>query len=151
MLLSTYLKMIKNLVLKYGLYVAWFQALISMIGSLVFSEFMKFAPCLLCWYQRIAMYPLVLILAIGISRKDKNVVWYALPLSIIGTVIAVYHNLMYYKIIPQEIAPCEIGASCFTKYIDWFGFITIPLLALIAFVIIDVILYLYLTYTKKDE
>lgn len=144
---------LKSTIKKYGLYFAWFQAVISAAGSLIFSEVMGFAPCLLCWYQRIAMYPLVVILAVGIVLKDKKVSLYALPLSIIGTIIALYHNLMYYKIIPQTIAPCEIGASCFTRYIEWMGFITIPLLSLIAFMIINVLLYLDLksNNSKKDE
>lgn len=141
----------KSLILKYGLYVAWVQAFVSMVGSLYFSEIAHFAPCLLCWYQRIAMYPLVLILATGIIKKDPKISDYALPLSLIGTVIAVYHNLIYNKILPEYVAPCEIGASCLAKYIEWFGFITIPFLSLMAFLIIDVILILHRKYTKSKN
>ncbi len=143
-------KMLKKYVLEYGLYIVWLQALVAMAGSLFFSEVEKFTPCVLCWYQRVCMYPLIVIVGIGISKKDKKVVDYALPLSLIGTVIAIYHNLLYNKILPEAVAPCEIGASCLTKYIEWFGFITIPLLSLIAFLIIDAILILYKKYEQRS-
>lgn len=94
------------------------------------------------------MYPLVLLLAVGIIKKDKNVVFYALPLSIAGFLIALYHNLLYNGILPESIAPCSIGASCLTKFIEWFGFITIPFLSLVAFTVITVILMQYKKYTK---
>ena len=86
--------LIEQFVQKYILYLAFLQALIATLGSLFFSEILKFPPCVLCWYQRIAMYPLVLILAMGILKKDKNLPLYVLPLSIIGMLIGVYHNLL---------------------------------------------------------
>ena len=89
-------------------------SLTSTLGSLYFSEILKLPPCLLCWYQRIFMYPLVVIFAVGIWKKDKNIPYFALPLSIIGTIIAAYHNLLYYKIIPESLAPCTLGISCTT-------------------------------------
>lgn len=128
---------------KYLLYVAWAQAFVAMAGSLFFSEVMKFPPCVLCWYQRICMYPLVAILAVGILRKDKYIHLYVLPLSIVGLIIAGYHNLLYYKIISESSAPCIQGASCTTKFFAWFGFITIPLLSLIAFTIITTCMLIY--------
>lgn len=82
------------------------------------------------------MYPLVAILTVGILRKDKNVVSYVLPLSVFGFLIAAYHNLLYYGILPESAAPCEAGVSCTTRFFAWFGFITIPLLSLIAFAVI---------------
>lgn len=118
------------------LYVAWIQAVIAMAGSLFFSEVMHFTPCVLCWYQRICMYPLVAILTVGILKKDKNVVWYVAPLSGVGWGIALFHNLLYYKILPESAAPCVAGVSCTTKFIQWFGFVTIPLLSLVAFTVI---------------
>lgn len=141
---------LKKLVVEYGLYVVWLQALIAILGSLYFSEVEKFAPCVLCWYQRIAMYPIVVLAAVGIIKKDKNVVDYILPLALIGTVISVYHNLLYNKILPEAIAPCSIGASCLTKYIEWYGFITIPFLALCGFLIIDILLILYKKYGQRS-
>lgn len=139
-----------------ALYIAWVQSLVATLGSLYFSEVAHFAPCVLCWYQRIGMYPLVLLLTVGIVRKDKNVVWYALPVAIAGFLVSVYHNLMYYGFISEAMAPCTIGASCNAKYINWLGFITIPLLSLTAFVVIITCLVLAIrshsaTSQKKTE
>lgn len=131
---------------KYALLLAWIQAFVGMIGSLFFSLVMQLPPCDLCWYQRIAMYPLIIILGLGILRKDKTSLDYAFPLAIIGWLIAVYHNLLYYNILPEAMAPCKAGVSCTTKYIEWFGFVTIPLLACIGFSVILVCLY----FAKKE-
>ena len=122
---------------------ALLQAIVATAVSLYFSEVLKFPPCVLCWYQRILMYPLVVILAIGIWKKDKNLPLFVLPLSIIGGFIAIYHNLLYYKIIPQSQAPCTLGISCTTKQIEWFGFVTIPLLSLAAFAAITILMLLF--------
>ena len=135
------MNMISQTFQKYAMFIAWGQALIAMIGSLFFSLVMQLPPCDLCWYQRIAMYPLVIILGIGIIRKDKTSLLYAIPLAVIGWVIAAYHNLLYYNILPEAMAPCKAGISCTTRYIEWFGFVTIPLLSLVAFSIIIGCLY----------
>ncbi len=123
-------------------YVAWLQALIATLGSLFFSEVMQLTPCLLCWYQRIAMYPLVVILTVGILLREGRLRYYVLPLSLIGLAIASYHNLLYYGIIAESLAPCTAGVSCTTRQIEWLGFITIPLLSLIAFLMITVCMLL---------
>lgn len=128
-------------------YLAWLQSLVAMFGSLFFSEVMKLPPCSLCWYQRILMYPLVFILATGILLEDKRVKYYVLPLSITGLLIAVYHNLLYYNIIPEAIVPCSTGVSCTSRQLIWLGFITIPLMSLVAFSIITTAMLLY----KKKE
>jgi disulfide bond formation protein DsbB len=121
---------------------ALFQSIVAAVGSLYFSEVMKLVPCVLCWYQRIFMYPLILIIAVGIWKKDKNLPYYALPFSISGLLIAIYHNLLYYGILPESTAPCTLGISCTTRQIEWFGFITIPLMSLVAFAIITVLMSL---------
>jgi disulfide bond formation protein DsbB len=118
------------------LYLAFVQALIATLGSLYFSEIAHFTPCVLCWYQRICMYPLVVLLATGIVREDKKVHEYVLPLALIGWVISLFHNLLYYGLLPEAAAPCKAGVSCTTKFFAWFGFITIPLLSFIAFSVI---------------
>lgn len=123
---------------KLAAYIAWSQAVIATSSSLYFSEILHFPPCVLCWYQRIFMYPLVLIIAVGIIRKDKNLPFYVLPLSLFGGAIAFYHYLLQRGIIPDKIAPCSLGISCTTDYIEWLGFITIPFLSLIAFAVISV-------------
>jgi disulfide bond formation protein DsbB len=122
---------------KYLLLYTWIVSVVAMIGSLYFSEIMYFVPCELCWYQRILMYPLVVILGIASFKKDFNSLIYTLPLSVMGMIVSSYH---YYL---QQFAPknstglCQAG--CSGKYIDWFGFITIPFLALIAFTIISIL------------
>lgn len=133
------------------LYIAWLQSIVATLGSLYFSEVMKFPPCVLCWYQRILMYPLVFILAVGMIRKDKKVYTYVLPLSITGLCIALYHNLLYYQIIPESLAPCVTGVSCTTKFIQWFGFVTIPLLSLIAFTVITICMLISWKSLEKSK
>ena len=124
-------------------YPAWIMALVATVGSLFFSEVMQLPPCVLCWYQRIAMYPLVVIIGIGIITRDNRMKIYALPLALAGLAISVYHNLLYYGILPESIAPCTQGISCTSKQIEWLGFITIPLLALVAFIGIAACLLFY--------
>jgi disulfide bond formation protein DsbB len=118
------------------IYLAWFQAAIATAGSLFFSEVMQLPPCVLCWYQRIAMYPLAVILTVGILSRDSHVRRYVVPLALIGLTIAVYHNLLYYGILPESITPCTAGVSCTSRQIEWLGFITIPLMSLTAFTVI---------------
>jgi len=130
------------------LYVAWGQAIIATIGSLFFSEIMGYVPCSLCWYQRILMYPLVVVLAVGILRRDDGIRSYVLPLSGLGFAIALYHNLLYFGFIPEDtIRICTVGASCRTRWFEWFGFISIPQLSLIAFTVIIVAM---LWYRRKE-
>ena len=123
-------------------YLAWLIALVATVGSLFFSEVMELPPCVLCWYQRIAMYPLVLVIGAGIVTRDAKIKSYALPLALVGLAIAVYHNLLYYGILPESIAPCAQGISCTSRQIEWFGFVTIPLLSLAAFAGVTVCLLL---------
>ncbi|MPY68273.1 disulfide bond formation protein B [Deinococcus sp. SDU3-2] len=125
-------------------YVAWLQALIATTGSLYFSEVMHLPPCTLCWYQRIMMYPLVFVLAVSLLTQDRRVRAYALPLSVTGLLIAIYHNLLYYGVIPEGLTQCAAGVSCTARQIEWLGFVTIPLLSLTAFSIIT----LSLLFTK---
>lgn len=124
-------------------YVAWLVALVSVVGSLFFSEVMNLPPCVLCWYQRIAIYPLVIIIGTGIVLRDRRMKFYALPLCLVGLVISIYHNLLYYGIIPESITPCAEGVPCNAVQIEWLGFITIPLMGLGAFVSIALCLLLY--------
>lgn len=120
----------------YLLYIAWVVSLVAMFGSLYFSEIKGYIPCELCWYQRILMYPLTLILGIGTFQNDISVKKFVLPLSIIGGSISFMHYLE--QKIPGfgGIKPCVSGVPCSGQYINWFGFITIPFLSLVAFVII---------------
>ncbi len=111
----------------------WLVALASTLGSLFFSEVMGLEPCVLCWYQRMAMFPLVVILGAGLYRQDPPCVHYALPLAVIGWLIALYHFLLYSGFIPEGMQPCGKGSPCTQVQLQLAGFITIPLLSLLAF------------------
>lgn len=86
------------------------------------------------------MYPLVIIFLVGLIPFDRSVIKFSLPLVVLGWLIAIYHNLLYYKILPESAAPCVMGISCTTVQIEWFGFITIPFLSLTAFTLILILL-----------
>lgn len=122
-----------------GLHMSWIIAVVAMLGSLYFSEVMNYLPCKLCWYQRILMYPLVIILSIAAVRKDTKQVIYILPLSVWGMGISLYHYLMQKTSFFKEAATSCGPIPCDVDYINWMGFITIPFLALIAFTLITVI------------
>lgn len=140
----------KNFLKNNVLYLAWTISFLSVAGSLYFSNVLGFPPCVLCWYQRICMYPLILILGVGIVKKDKNVFMYAWPLASIGWLISLYHNLLYYRIIPESLAPCVNGISCTTKFIQYWGFITVPLLSFAGFTVIIISLIIHYR-SNKDE
>ncbi len=122
------------------LFLAWLIATASTLGSLFFSNVMEFAPCVLCWYQRICLFPLVIILAQGLFPLNRQVIRYALPLTAAGWLLAAYHNLLYAGIVPASMQPCSKGVSCTEEYIELFGFLSIPLLALLAFTVLMAIL-----------
>ncbi len=130
------------------LFLAWVISVVSTLGSLFFSEVVGYPPCSLCWYQRIFMYPLVLILAAGLFPLEQKVYRFSMPLALGGWCFAAYHNLLHWKVIPVGAAPCRQGVACSTVYIDWLGFITIPLLSLVAF---SLILILLLFFNKKPN
>ena len=112
---------------------AWLVASVSTLGALFFGEVMQLPPCVLCWYQRICMFPLVLILPAGLFPFDRKIVRYALPLAVLGWLFAVFHLLLIAGVIPESIKPCTQGVPCSETVIEWFGFVTIPLLSAVAF------------------
>ena len=114
-------------------------AISATFGSLFFSEIMKLPPCSLCWYQRICMYPLAVIYGSAIWFNDKEYRKYAYPLLLIGLCLSIYHNLLYYEVIPDSIAPCSQGVSCTSKQIEFLGFLTIPLMSLASFSLISIL------------
>ncbi len=119
---------------------AWLITFVSTLGSLFFSYVMEFAPCVLCWYQRICLFPLVLILARGLFPFDPKASKYALPLAGGGWCLAAYHSLLYAEWIPADMQPCMQGISCTEVHIELFGFLSIPYLSLIAFTLLSAIL-----------
>ncbi|HMR55176.1 MAG TPA: disulfide oxidoreductase [Candidatus Doudnabacteria bacterium] len=140
-----------NFIKKNALNLAFAGSLIAMLGSLYFSEIAGFPPCVLCWYQRISMYPLVVIIGTAIYTRDRKMLIPAFILAIPGWLIAVYHNLLYYNILPEAAAPCVAGISCTTKFIEWFGFITIPFLAFAGFTSIITLLIIHWKATSNDQ
>jgi disulfide bond formation protein DsbB len=125
------------------LYIAWTQALVATLGSLFLSEVLHWTPCILCWYQRICMYPLVIILGVGILKEVEDIEFFVLPLTFIGAIISIYHNLLMYRVIPEALFPCAGGVSCTIPYHFWFNFLTVPLLALTGFVVITICMFVY--------
>jgi disulfide bond formation protein DsbB len=124
------------------IFICWIIASVSTLGSLFFSEIMGFSPCALCWYQRIFMFPLVLILLVGLFPFDKSIIKYSLPLALGGWGFAFYHYLLYSGFIPESLQPCSQGVSCSETYVDLFGFLTIPMLSLISFSTIVILLFI---------
>ena len=115
------------------LFVCWLLVTAATLGSLFFSEVMDLPPCSLCWYQRIFMFPLPILLLMGLFPLDAKVVRYALPLALAGWAIAAYQTLLQLGIIPESAAPCSQGVSCSSAYLELFGFVSIPVLSLLAF------------------
>jgi len=122
------------------IFVAWLVASVSTLGALFFGEVMQLPPCVLCWYQRIFMFPLVLILPFGLFPYDRNVVRATLPLAGLGGLVAAFHVLLVAGVVPESVKPCTQGVPCSEKVIEWFGFVTIPLLSVVAFAAIAVLL-----------
>ncbi|MGB5917806.1 disulfide oxidoreductase [Arcobacter sp.] len=114
-------------------------SLVATLGSLFFSEVMQFVPCTMCWYQRIFMYPLVLIFLINLLYPDDKIYKYTFVLICVGFLFSIYHNLLMFGIISEDMVPCVQGIPCSTVYINWFGFITIPFLSFIAYFLLFIL------------
>jgi disulfide bond formation protein DsbB len=112
---------------------AWLAPTGATLGSLFFSEVMELPPCKLCWYQRIFMFPLPIILFMGLFPFDRRAVRYAMPVAVVGALIAIYHLLLQAGVIPESISPCSEGVSCADIDFQLFGFASIPMLSLFAF------------------
>src|ERR1035437_3327623 len=130
-------------------FAAWLIAAVSTMGSVFMGEVMGLTPCVLCWYQRIFMFPLVFILAAGLFPFDGKIVRYAFPLAATGLLIAVFHLLLTAGYIPEKLTPCVQGVPCSKVQIVWFGFVTIPLLSAAAFFAINALLIA--SYFKEQK
>jgi disulfide bond formation protein DsbB len=140
-----------NLITRFSLYIALLAAWIAMLGSLYFSQVKGYLPCDLCWYQRILMYPLAAIIAVGLLRRDSNLPYYVLPLSLLGQAIATYHYLLEKTDLFPTPATCQTSVPCTVVWINWFGFITIPFLSMTAFFIITIMSLVALTAGEPQE
>lgn len=124
------------------LFLAWLLALLATAGALFLGEVMGKPPCVLCWYQRIAMFPLVLVLGMGLFSSDARSVRYALPLAGAGWGIAGYHLLVFWGVVSEGLVPCGQGSSCADADVQMAGMVPIPLLSLAAFTGILVALWM---------
>ncbi len=124
-----------------ALWLAAAVATVATLGSLYYSELADFPPCRLCWYQRICMYPLVPILAIAAARRDRSVRWYALPLALTGAAISTWHILVE-RYPTLESGACDPLNPCSIIWVEKFGYLTIPTMALSGFVVIGLLLAL---------
>lgn len=107
---------------------AWLAVSTASLGSLYLSEVVGFLPCLLCWYQRIAMYPLVVILGVALLLGDTRVWRYVLPIAGIGLLISSYHVLIQFQPV-VALVPCSEEIPCTVRYLSVFGFVSIPVMA----------------------
>ena len=132
-----------------ALWMAWVVALVATLGSLIYSEVIHFLPCRLCWFQRIAMYPMSVILLIGAIRKEALVRFYALPFALGGVAISIWHYLT--QTFPSlEGGSCDPNNPCSAKYVDMFGFVSIPFMAGAGFTLIAVLLIFYVRVSNYE-
>ncbi|MGA9227926.1 MAG: disulfide oxidoreductase [Mesobacillus sp.] len=133
------------------LFAAWATSILAIFGSLYFSEIRQYEPCLLCWYQRILMYPFALILGIAVVKKDYRISLYTMAMSAVGALISIYHySLQKVPFMADNAVTCG-RVPCTGQYINWLGFITIPFLALSAFIIIFTLSLIIWKKTKEAE
>jgi disulfide bond formation protein DsbB len=131
-------------------YIALLTACLATGGSLFFSEVLGWLPCTLCWYQRIAMYPLTVLIAAGTLRRDNGLPLLVLPFSLTGAAVSLYHYLLI-KTDWFPPPPCRAGVPCTVDYIDLFGFINIPFLALTTFLIITLMMIVARLAPLKEQ
>ena len=125
-----------------AIWLAWLVAVVATVGSLIYSGVIHFEPCRLCWYQRIAMYPLSVVLMVGAIRREAVVRFYALPLALGGAFISVWHYLT--QTFPSLVGgSCDPSNPCSAKYVDVFDFVSIPFMAGSGFIVIAVLLAFY--------
>jgi len=135
------LKPVNNILLKYSFHLALIVSLTATLGSLYFSEIAGYEPCKLCWYQRILMYPQVLLLSVSILRREFFIKWHLMVLSSLGALIAAYHYYLQWG--GNPLIPCStVGYSvdCAKTFILEFGFVSIPFMALTAFLLITLLM-----------
>jgi disulfide bond formation protein DsbB len=122
------------------LFAAWLLAAGSTLGALFLGEIMGLPPCTLCWWQRIFMFPIAVLLPFGLFPFDRRMPVYGLALAVPGTFVALFHQLLVSGLVPENIQPCTQGVPCSETVITWFGFLTIPLLSLAAFSVLVALL-----------
>ena len=115
-------------------------AAVATAGSLYYSEIVGYIPCELCWYQRICMYPLTAVLAVGVIRRERSVVWYAAPFVVFGAPVSLYHYLVEHVPSLAEGSSCSVFVPCNVPYFEELGYVTLAFMALSAFLLIGALL-----------
>ena len=133
-----------------SLWLAWVVAAVATAGSLYFSEVANYVPCQLCWYQRIAMYPLAGILFVAALRKDWSARWYCLPMLIAGVGVSAYHYFIEWKPSFGESA-CSVGPACTDIWFRRLGFVTLAFMALSGFIAILLLLFIQPNRTQQES
>ena len=136
------LELLRESVLGYELWLVFVVAAVATGGSLFFSEIAGFVPCELCWYQRICMYPLSLITLFAAVTNDRRVARYLLPFPLAGAAVSTYHLLVENHVVKEQAACLASAGGCSTKWINEFGYLTIPTLALTGFALVFAFLIL---------
>ena len=132
------------------LMIIWTQTLVAVMGSLFYSEVMGYIPCEICWFQRIIMYPLVIIYGVAAIKRDLTIALPGLILSGIGILTSTFHYLLQKSPLLHEVGgSCEL-VPCNLQYVNYFGFITIPFLAGTAFIVIFT-LHIFLIRTRRSS
>ena len=115
------------------LFVAWAISLVATASALFIGEVMGKMPCVLCWYQRIAMFPLVVVLGVGLLKHDRGMVLSGLVLAVAGWLVAGYHTMLYWRWIEPAVTPCGEGPSCTQAVLEVMGFLDLPMLSWLSF------------------
>ena len=132
-------KWMNSLVSNNALVLGLLISLVTLIGSQVYEHVIGYLPCLLCWYARIAFYPMVLMFALALIKKDRAIIDYAMGLTVFGLIITGYHSVI--TVVGESPIPCSAdGVSCLTRYVYQFGFISIPLMVFVSFVFLFLVL-----------
>lgn len=138
------IKKISDFVVKWPLELLFFVAAGATLTSLVLSNVLGYPPCDLCWYQRVFMFPLPFIYGYGLVTNDKKAILYGVPLLVVGSTVALYHNLLQWGIISEDLLECSYSSvSCADPIINWFGFLTIPFGALLTFIVLGGLSLIY--------
>jgi disulfide bond formation protein DsbB len=127
------------------IYLIFILSATSVFGSLIYSEIMDFPPCVLCWWQRVLLYPQMILSLVAIFRKEKNIVYYLIPMSVLGFLVSLYQSYVQWG--GGSLLPCTAeGGECSKLYVYEYGYITIPFMALSIFVYL---LFVSLVYKKN--
>jgi disulfide bond formation protein DsbB len=126
-------------------------AAVATAGSLYYSEIVDYIPCELCWYQRICMYPLFAVLAVGVVLRDRKVVWYAAPFVVFGAPVSLYHWLVERVPSLEESSSCSAFVPCSVPYFEKLGYITLAFMALSAFLLVAVLLVVTLVHDRTTR